>query len=733
MSTGYEIEEYTEEGTEPSDPWDDGSEDQQETQASYVEPNLLDVMNNIRESHAAFLGLAVAVFALVGLILCHTLPWISYEGERQEYDDETGDSATVEDSQSIGYGDFDDRENMDRMRWVSERSSNFYEDAADWSIGGFQVLLMLGALTYILAIYQHSGPCSKFFNLIPGTLTDSQKRLLMLHLISGLIIYYSVLSLRAVFRFLQLQLTYNYNSEVFGTEQTIFAGWAGFGVILAAGSTLILGLFTMYSILRAGWSSRDSNWDFSYGESSVSTGQSDRFRNGNPGDVEADMKTDIDTDIDTNIDTGMGSGMEMDSDFNMDSLAARSRKFSLISFSIIIAAIIGLILSLLLPTLLLTTNIMRGEEEVEVLVDDGNIYEFKFFPWYMFDNDGVRSSGVNRELNSWHSDSQFNVNAFEVFVLLGLLSSIGMTLHNFGKRKYFTILYWGSMSLISLLSFLVLLSNMSWIRGAGGIGDELTSLFAWLEGTKMETSFVYNFYPLIISLIAVITISGFIFVNREEIIGGLKLTGDEAQIFEERPLLPVATLSSGGYDNLPMKGIIASFVVLILIAVSFGAFASDLSIGGEVGEAAERPWVPMTKDGERDDGYLDENSQHTYSYWHGIESIFMINFTLSWFDEDDEPFATNDPDEFRLTVEAPWGEVQQSEWVANEHGEEGIIELQLIVEGEPGPTGSLGFFDVTVECGECGDQWYTNPHTIGQADNGNDYSLSHEYTYWLQV
>lgn len=668
-------------------------------QESSFDPNPLEVMSNLRDSHAAFLGFTVAVIALIGIIFCYAFPWISYEGERQEYDGETGEYVMVEESESIGYGEFDDRENMDRMRWPTERSSDFYKDAASWSMGGFRILLFVGVLTYLLAVYQHSNPCNRFFNLFPGHMTDPQKRLLMLHLISGIVVLYSALTIRSVFRFFQLQLVYNHNSEVFGTNQTIFAGWAGVAILLTAGSILIISLTTIYSILRTGWSNPASGESISY---SSSQGDS------------------------------VGDDPESLQD-PLDIFVGRSRTFGLISMTIIIVAIAGIILSLILPTLSLSTNFFGGQEETEVLVDDGTIHEFEGFPWYLYDPHGGLSSGVNRELGEWSDSSQSNVTAFQGLLFLGLLSSLGMTFHTFGNRQYFTLVFWGSIGLITLVSISVMISNIQWIRGAGNLGDELFATLAWWPGFTFETKFVYNYFPLLISSIATIAFPVFIYLNRYDIISGLSRI-DEEEADQVYPSLPVFTnMSSGGYSSLPMHQIAASFIILLLIAISFGAFAQDFRLGSGADEPPERPWVPVNREGEREDDHLDENTQREYSYWPGIDSIFAINFTLRWTDEEDEPMATNDPDEFRLTVETPWGETQRSEWVANEHGEEGIIELKFMLESDPGPTQSLGHFNATVECGECGDQWYTNPPTIGLTDGGNDYTLTHEYGYWVQV
>lgn len=703
MISQQDFEEYRN-----GDDWDEDSDSEEngtmsDGSGTFGRPNPWTIRDNIRMSHAAFLGFSVTLIAIIGMILCYSLPWITYEGERQEYDPETDETTTVDDSVSIGYGEFDDRGNMDRLRWPTDRSSDHYEEAASASMGGFRFMLILGILTYLVAVYQHSGSFSGLISRIPGTLTDPQKRILILHLLSGLFVFQSTMTLKSVFRFLQLQIAYNHNSDLFGTGQVIFAGWAGIGIIITAGSILIIGLHMILTIIRSGCASPRDGW--------------------NDGDQVESMATE-----EWEQETEYGPIPSKQRIWETD-----SGRYSMLSMGIIIISILGLAISLLIPSLSLTTNwLSGGQEEQEILVDDANVNEFSQFPWYIYDIDGSRSSGVNRELEDWQSSSEFNVNAFRILLLFGLLCTIGVTFNEFGKVQYFTLAFWGAIGLTSLLSIAVMISNILWIRGAGDLGDELYNTLAWISTFSFETA-MRNPVPLVISVLGSVTLPAFLFLHRHEVMSGLSDTDDRIPADTTWPILTFPLTGRDGSSPLSQRGLTISLAVFLLLAVSVGAYARETSLGGDSGDLPERPWTPQKKYGDREDEYLDEYSSMEFSYWHGISTIYSINFTLRWADEADETLAENYPDEFRLTVESPWNETKQSDWVANEHGEEGVIELSFLIEGDPGDTGSLGHFNVTVECGECGDQWYTNPPTVGLADNGNNFLLTHDYWVWKQL
>jgi len=370
--------------------------------------------------------------------------------------------------------------------------------------------------------------------------------------------------------------------------------------------------------------------------------------------------------------------------------------------------------------------------ELELLADDGNIYEWKGFPWYMWGFGGY-DIGVGKELDDWHSASHFNMVGFQMFLYLALCSSLGVVCFNAGKGTLFRILFWGPVLLITLLSLALLVSNLSWIGGAEEIGKELTKFFDLAVGEgflDVESSFVNNYYPLIISVAVVIFLSVFVFLHREEILHGERVPEGEELEYEPSPWVP----SREPFPELPKKHIAASFALLLILAGTFGAFAPGLDMGGSSdGSSSPGSYVPAHDDGDQWDDYANEQSREEIRHFTPVNSIFLINFTLRWRDEDDEPMCTNEGDEFRLTVETPWNETQESEWVRNEHGEEGVIELSFNRDGDPGPTGSDGNFTILVDCGECGDQWYTNPPTVGWSDNGNDYTVSWEFFYWEKI
>ena len=632
-------------------------------------PRLLDFKNNIQTSRAALLGVVVTTAALVGLILTLTLPWITYEGEREVYNEETGEEKTVEEKESIGYGEFDKPENMERMRWWLPGSMEFYEDAVGMAVNGFLLLTILGAAIYVLSVYQHLAPCKKIFQLIPDFIAEGQKRLLALHALSSLVILLSAFTLRAVPRFLQLQMAYNRNSEEFGTNQSIFAGWASLGVMITTGIILIFGFFTIYSMLRAGWALPEI----------------------------------------------AGS--------KMDAHRIRSRKYTRMSFFLIVLGIVGLIASLILPTLLLTHSSTYSDEETEIIFDDGLVHGWG--EWLPFGD----------EFADWEAASTLNSIGFECILIFGLIASMGTAFHNFGKPGYFRFIFWVPVCLVTLISLGLVIHNILWIRGAGDLVEGLTNSPYGYFFTNFESDFAYNYFPIIISACALVSLSIVLYFHRNEILYGeeVRVMG-EIEGAPEGEEIPWAGFSPSYLTGFPKKQMAISLGGLFVISCAFGVFAPDLALGGSSHDStAGGPWIPLHDSYEDDERYLEENSYEDIGYYIGEDTIFSINFTLRWRDEEDEPFATNEPDEFRLTVETPSHGMQQSEWVANEHGEEGVIVLNSQYSGDPGPTGSQGTFFVTVDCGECGDQWYADPYILCQTDDGNSYRVSYEYSYWMEM
>lgn len=129
-------------------------------------------------------------------------------------------------------------------------------------------------------------------------------------------------------------------------------------------------------------------------------------------------------------------------------------------------------------------------------------------------------------------------------------------------------------------------------------------------------------------------------------------------------------------------------------------------------------------------GHSDENTDKELTIYIKDQNIVYINFTLVWKDEEDEEGTTNEPDYFAINVTTPWNESKETEEKANEHGKEGSVSLSFINPSkEEKNKVATGEYKVIIKCGDCGDQWYTSPHTVGWVDDGNDWTLIIEYYY----
>ena len=128
-------------------------------------------------------------------------------------------------------------------------------------------------------------------------------------------------------------------------------------------------------------------------------------------------------------------------------------------------------------------------------------------------------------------------------------------------------------------------------------------------------------------------------------------------------------------------------------------------------------------------GHSNENSDTSLDDFSiRDENIAHINFTLLWKDEPDQSGRTNQPDEFSIEVTTPWEETQESDVAENPHGGEGSVALNFVnpAEKEKNTMGT-GKYEVTIKCGNCGDQIIASG--FDTEDDGNDWTLIIEYGY----
>ena len=125
----------------------------------------------------------------------------------------------------------------------------------------------------------------------------------------------------------------------------------------------------------------------------------------------------------------------------------------------------------------------------------------------------------------------------------------------------------------------------------------------------------------------------------------------------------------------------------------------------------------------------NENSNTPLTLSIKDENIKYVNFTLVWWDEEDEPGAENEPDNFAINVTTSWNESNEVAG-ANPRNGEGRISLTFVnpsdkKENEIG----TGDYEVVIRCGDCGEQWESSTGLIGENDSGNDWTLIVEYVF----
>jgi len=134
-------------------------------------------------------------------------------------------------------------------------------------------------------------------------------------------------------------------------------------------------------------------------------------------------------------------------------------------------------------------------------------------------------------------------------------------------------------------------------------------------------------------------------------------------------------------------------------------------------------------------GYADENTDTLVTGIIKEENLISMNLALTWTDEPDIQYGIrtyeNEPDFFSLRVETPNGSEEREGPESNAHGESGEIILTITFGPDVDPyLNGTGQYNITVECGDCGDLFTTG--LIGFTDDGNDWDLTIDYNYYMK-
>ena len=174
-------------------------------------------------------------------------------------------------------------------------------------------------------------------------------------------------------------------------------------------------------------------------------------------------------------------------------------------------------------------------------------------------------------------------------------------------------------------------------------------------------------------------------------------------------------------------GLAVFVVIMIMMSMIFADAANQdtVDLGPGAGYDVDRT-IPLIT------GHSDENTQSVETIEIAEPNVETISFVLTWTDESAEPPYQNDPDEFRLAVEGPWenSSTDSGGYEQNPQGGEGRIELTLVSPSvEKYNTLGTGFYNVTIDCGDCGDVWPFGQPSLGWSDTGNDWELQVNYSF----
>jgi sterol desaturase/sphingolipid hydroxylase (fatty acid hydroxylase superfamily) len=394
-----------------------------------------------------------------------------------------------------------------------------------------------------------------------------------------------------------------------------------------------------------------------------------------------------------------------------------TKKLNKFALLILLISIISLVSIPLLPFLTL-------EEKYE-----GIEYEWNT-------DDGTRTE------SKLDSDVGIISGALTLILLFAIASFFGMIFYRLNRFPR------GSHLMMFLGSFIIILALIG-IIGFGLLAQDVTALDKDLEkdinrdfldmdspdNWKKEghVSLGTNFVPVIGS--------GIIFVF------GLMYS----KIFWPVSIAPVLgerrASKTANYLTRPnaQKGLLAViFMALIVIIASSGYYGYKSSVKVDLKEkelVVLLQYADLEKQSMSDlmSGYADEYNDEYYSYPVN-ESCFVdrVVLTLEWIDEPDETMRhKNEPDEFALMLRSPEDQFFESPWVQNdESSKRGMIELDTGIIDPPVAwqyrdfSGFENEWIINLMCGEAGDHQATGPSFFMFNDNGNDWDLTIEISYY---
>ena len=247
----------------------------------------------------------------------------------------------------------------------------------------------------------------------------------------------------------------------------------------------------------------------------------------------------------------------------------------------------------------------------------------------------------------------------------------------------------------------------------------------WYTAFVKEAHMPKLFGTLIVA-VGILTFAAFILYNRWI----NKLAKEEDPLFE--------------VDKSMWSKVITALIALLFIPAVIGVGVvggTDTFFGEEDGDVFVPPdwdndYDLISIKGDQIIGSLNENTPTTIQEGIEEDNIKSVKFTLTWTDEPNlDARYENQADEFTLEIDSPDGGKHGPQSGTNPIGGQGSISITTSYNPYIDPyLNGTGSYNITITCGNCGDQELWRP-SIGlqdQPDNSNSWELLIEHDYYKE-
>ncbi|UCH88224.1 MAG: hypothetical protein JSV49_08135 [Thermoplasmata archaeon] len=627
------------------------------------------------------LGLIFLIFALIGLIACFATPWYTTEVEG--------------DSEDYFYGDFDDDFEEDMK---SDEFDDIYHASADKAIIGFGLILFIGIL-FILDYWKGSISefvSNKLFRISPQNNPTAAKSAFIV-LMMLIMIIPIILSIYGGAKFIGLAVTNQASidaMQISYVDEEIDIGFGSTAGYISVGIGFIIFLFCFILIIK------ELPRIIIQSDS-----QSPKYKN--------------------------------------------ARKLEKVALFIIFLSIIGL---MLVPVF----SFMKIETVDEYIYfdydpeTDSEIEEARREYYLDYYNEGLiqvygeTSAGSTYDDIFEDLDRDINIITWSlifiiIFTLISILGIIFYRVGRFPKGAHWLMASGCMIILCCILLFAGYILVSSDVKALGKEQDKVyADLYDYLpEEWIFEKNVIMgsNYGPLGVSV--VILMAGIYYSINIWSISSTTLLGEKrSKAFSKRMA-----------DRKTRKAVIATIITVILIIAIIGVyfvyFAGEKDKGGpELTVSTSIDYNELSTDSATYSmgSYTSENSEDEYLWeLENTQFVNMVSLTLEWNDEPDQTRRhENQPDSFQVGLLSPDGATFVSDMMYNDAGSKyGIVEINTGTIDPPAgwdireEEDFQNTWRIIIICGDCGDHEASGPAVLKFTDNGNNWYLTNDYSFYF--